>query len=295
MTQILSTDDSLFNDKYKSEIYKYKNNYRADKIKEQIKSLRTSLKFFKYVSDELISEIEKMYDFVIIYYAKEILFLVDKYQNHNFDKDILKNVYIYLKEKCIDDNEILLSLDNDYNNFICRNIQNEYVNDVEFKKFIYHVGKIYDAEKIILTIKEKNLYNIICKYINNKNINKLFDLCFNESLCELFIFIYLFMKVKFNYAKFNENNIIKPTQIFSDKVAAESNSTNETCSFFMVGSKEKNKIFKIMSYLKKYSKRQSVNLYTFNIKYISLLSCFETNNNNNDEFEKIINFINNYI
>jgi hypothetical protein len=258
--------------KYDYELNKYKNENIKKKADEQILSFERNMRLFRYKAIEIIGELESMYNFVVQYYARYILELVNKYQT--FDKNSVKEVYEFLIKKIPESEN--LELKNDYDKYT----KSKFNHNICLKKisqstkdFILQIGKIYDDEKIIKELCEKNIHERAIKYIDNRNFNDLFQFAYENNLEKLFIFLYLFANVSFDYQKIIGLQIQPHNNQINNAHKIETKSGgNVGCNMMITESKERIEIHKKMMYLRRYSKMINPHSYVFCKKYINSLN-----------------------
>ena len=261
---------------YEEEIYKYKNNYRKNKIEKQIDGLKNSIKRFTYRACELISELDNMYDFVIQYYARYILLLVHTYQK--YDKDILNETYTFINNKCSQNKELLIGLKKDYNEMI-ESKKDEIKKMITVSKitqqFISQFEKVYDSVILVQNLHQRDLYEQFVELIDQKEMVELFNFAFDHALTELFIFLYTFCRLSFDYCKLIVQKKSEKTNEFdmnvTNMVAVNTGCGYIGTSFFVAESKELIDIYDKMIYIKRYSRMYHPYDYRFNTKYIAFI------------------------
>lgn len=275
MCLVLNSRNALFGNKehYEKELYRYENNARKNKIEKTLKSFEISLSRFSYHIKEIMLELDELYDFAITYYAKYILSIVNKYQK---DKNLLEETYQYLKDRCKNYPEICDELKIFFDNI--KNPQNKTKNKVAIKdklsqKFINIFNQVFDSNILLNDISTKNIQNEFLELLKNKNYKELFNFSFDNGLYELFIFLYIYCDLSFDYDKLivnknNSNNNIS-NNLNVSKAVESSSGGNSGFSANIFVSKEKMQIFKNMYYLKKYSHMNGPHDFVFNKKYIT--------------------------
>jgi hypothetical protein len=256
---------------YEKELFKYNNNYRKDKVDKILKSFEKSIQRFSYNIKEIEYELEGLWDFAIQYHAKYILSIVHKYQKND---NLTYHTYLYIKKRCTCEfGDLEKYIDHMLKSNKIETKNKIIINNEIAKEFIKLLNLVYDDGKIIDTMRKcANLYNEFFELLKNKKMQELFDFSYCYNLYELFIFLYIYCDVSFDYEILI---LFEPTvnQLSHDTattMAVESGSGSRT-SFnpCITIPKEKMKIYKDILYLKKYSHMYTSHNYKFNKKYIT--------------------------
>jgi hypothetical protein len=268
--------DKLLGNKiiYEKELYDKNNNF-INSINKKIISLQKSLKLFQYISVELIVELDNINKFCVEYYARCILLLVHKYQN--FNNNLLHDIYVYLKN-ITTDKLTLQKLEEEYNMYTNDNkISDEisYTLPDKCKLFFDNINKLYSSTIILEELKKKEKYITVLNLIETNNFIELFDLCFECNFVEIFLFLYIFCGLSFNYNIFSDNFTDISTKYqcsISPKVTLTTKSSNTEIN--IIENKSSDRIFLInnMLYLKKYSRMESPTNFIFNIEHVNMLN-----------------------
>jgi hypothetical protein len=266
-------------DEFKKEILKYKNENNKKKNENLMNETIRRIKMFKWLGSEIIFDLSLFEKCALRYYGRIILNYIYEYQNEK----VLEEVYEYLYG-IMETKEEKENLKNDKNFYLFKKqkivlYQNENILK-KIKNLINNSQYYFDFEKILFVIKNKNLDDtfekIIDECIKKNKYDNMINFAFDNDLYELFIYLYVYQQIPFNYSKIvydsNSKNNSKNDDIsIVDRIKVESNSGNcDNHAIFFEESKEKMKIMERLLYLKKYSKRNGV-IYQFNKKYLPII------------------------
>lgn len=248
--------------------YIHENVFRKEKVKKIMSSFERSVKRFSYHIDEIVYELEYLNSENFNDNAIKILSLVGAHQKN---KNLIKETYKYLREKC------------DYNKELYDLYQTLYADkekeimdsvsclDKNTLKFLEIFDIVYSAEVIIKTVYEKDLIAKFDCAIKSKNICIFFDFCFDHNLCEICLFLYIYCNIGFDYNRLLHNDELNRTKSIDDGVGLKveyNKSASSVCNPIIFVSPEFKKFTTIMFYLKKYSSMKNIKRFEFNIKYM---------------------------
>lgn len=262
------------NDEYEKNIYMHDKEILKNIIEKKMSSFVKSIKRFSYVFEEIYAELCDIPDFAIKYYAKYILFIVYTYQKNK--TNLLEKTYDYLSTKFDKNDAELYLLFQKYSEFETKNTpQNNSVAQIpEVESFLENLKNMsgYDTNIIINDIKNKESLQNFVNYVKSNNMQELLNYAYDKSLFEIFVFVYIYYDVIFDYGKITNNTI--SSDIANNGVASSvrSGGGGKTGLVFEIsGSLEKKKILDRLIYLKRYSTLINKNNYKFNKKYISVI------------------------